>query len=507
MGKKRETELEKRAKKSRELEEQGDYLGAVQAFDGLERGPESDSLMARRLNNYAVFASGSEREKREILENAVRLLIPHRGYFGGEFYFNFRMGYAYYNLDRADLAIGYFRRALEASPGERDTEEYIERCKNELDMPLFSRNFDDRADWVWEEFSREEESLRARGSPRERRDEIGRILAKLFPDRSFGVGGIPGDSPRLTLMAGEDKGNLFLYKRFIDRAPAKVKGRWTLCAGIRPGSGGQWNPYYRDVTAKDVEVLSQTDGERMQKLKFHCRKLDEFLPREREKVSEALDFLKVRVLGEVNRQRYITGTQVFKDKLPDEAGLRCTLDRLCDKLKEKGYDMSGDTDKFLDTRVMYSRQPREDPEDDLRMDIFAGISAYPALTEAYNRGDEALWNNLYASGMTAGFLAWPLGNFGGRNKGKRILEFRRRLEDYIAENAGKDSIVILGGATGIYTGYMDFLTRDLKKVLLVSREFFRGSGLNQAYFHTFRRSSSEVELLEEGDVALPGPLN
>ena len=57
-------------------------------------------------------------------------------------------------------------------------------------------------------------------------------------------------------------------------------------------------------------------------------------------------------------------------------------------------------------------------------------------------------------------------------------------------------MTFLGGATGLYCGYLDFIAWDLPAVLTVAKAFFEGSNLPYAHFHAFRRDVGCVPLLD-----------
>lgn len=46
---------------------------------------------------------------------------------------------------------------------------------------------------------------------------------------------------------------------------------------------------------------------------------------------------------------------------------------------------------------------------------------------------------------------------------------------------------MVGGATGVHFGYVDFIAWDLKPVLLETRAFLEASDVPAASFHVFRR--------------------
>ena len=61
-------------------------------------------------------------------------------------------------------------------------------------------------------------------------------------------------------------------------------------------------------------------------------------------------------------------------------------------------------------------------------------------------------------------------------------------------------MTFLGGATGLYHGYLDFIAWDLPAVLDATQAFFEETDLPYAHFHAFRRDVGGVPLLDERDV-------
>ena len=110
-------------------------IDAIEAVPAEERTPEMDSELARAYNNIA------DPDDRELYLKAISLLKPHEEYFEGDHCWNFRMAYAYYYLDQEGRALHYFKKALEARPGDRDTEELIQSCRDILCLPKFRKNF------------------------------------------------------------------------------------------------------------------------------------------------------------------------------------------------------------------------------------------------------------------------------------------------------------------------------------------------------------------------------
>ncbi|MFR4440155.1 MAG: suppressor of fused domain protein, partial [Hungatella sp.] len=95
------------------------------------------------------------------------------------------------------------------------------------------------------------------------------------------------------------------------------------------------------------------------------------------------------------------------------------------------------------------------------------------------------------------FLCYPLSGFDGEDRGKRILDFRDSLQETLQKTVGDDAITFLGGATGLYYGYLDFIAWDLPAVLDAARAFFAGTDLTWGSFHVFRRDMRAVCLWKQ----------
>ena len=106
----------------------------------------------------------------------------------------------------------------------------------------------------------------------------------------------------------------------------------------------------------------------------------------------------------------------------------------------------------------------------------------------------------HKDGIAVGFLCYPLEGFTGDERSNAILDFRDDLRDAILRDAGAEAVTFLGGATGLYCGYLDFIAWDLPAVLTAAQAFFEESGLPYAHFHAFRRDVGGVPLLDEEEI-------
>ena len=118
--------------------------------------------------------------------------------------------------------------------------------------------------------------------------------------------------------------------------------------------------------------------------------------------------------------------------------------------------------------------------------------------------DDETMDALHADGVTAGFIAFSLDGFTGENRTQRIFAFREALEAKLEKACGPDVVRMVGGATGVHFGYVDFMAWDLQPVLFEARAFLEASDVPAASFHVFRREVGSVPLKSPDDRADAG---
>lgn len=167
-------------------------------------------------------------------------------------------------------------------------------------------------------------------------------------------------------------------------------------------------------------------------------------------------------------------------------------------LDEEGPALWRDGSDYLENSYLaYELKPVEDPEADWRLDVYTGSCRLPVLINDYLTARSDMVDEYHKDGIAAGFLLYPLSGFTGEERVKVILDFRDNLRDAILRDAGEEAVTFLGGATGLYCGYLDFIAWDLPAVLTAAQAFFEGSDLPYAHFHAFRRDVGGVPLLDE----------
>ena len=297
-----------------ENDEYQKIIEALEAVPAQERTPEMDSELARAYNNQA--APGD----RELFRKAIALLKPHEAYFAGDYCWNFRMGYSYYYLDQEGRALPYFQAALEARPGDGDTQEFIEWCQKGVALPRFSECFRERTEAAWEKFAQQEAQLRQRmdeDKDHQRGDELVAqmedVLHLAFDDISFEMG-FNGQKNELILTPEGDKVKLFELVYFQKHAPKEVLEHWNILVGRQPLQNiGLRTEDGWDISGEDVQIWLEEQGENSFAISAYCEKLLPMLREEEGRAWWMLTTLTDQVLGEISHMRYIDAFDVLEE--------------------------------------------------------------------------------------------------------------------------------------------------------------------------------------------------
>ena len=475
-----------------ENDEYQKIIDALEAIPAEKRTPEMDSELARAYNNLA------EPGDRELLKKAITLLKPHEEYFAGDHRWNFRIGYSYYYLDQEGHALSYFRKALETSPGDEDTKELIDWCEERIALPQFSECFRERTEAAWEEFAQREAQLR-QIMDEDKNNEQGEelihqceaILNLAFDDIAFEMG-FNGEKYELILTPEGDKVKLFEIVYFQKHAPEKVLKHWNILVGRQPIQNiGLRTEDGWDISGDDVQIWLKDQGENSFAISAYCEKLLPIFREEEGRVWWMLTTLTDQVLGEIPHMRYIDSFDVRKAP-KEEPSIR--MSQLPDKLKEKGLDLSTDPEAFLETYIGYQMKPNDDPDADWRLDVMVGSTCCAALINGYLNADNDFMDDLHADGAVGGFLCYPLDTLREEKGSQKIFDFRDKLEEMLTAGDEPEVLTLTGGATGLYCGYIDFIAWDIQAALNKAKEFFEGTDIPWASFHTFRREAGSVSL-------------
>lgn len=478
-----------------EQDEAQKVIDTLEAIPAEERTPELDSELAKA---YIAVAHIGEREP---FEKALELLAPHEEYFAEDHCWNYRIALAYYCLDEEGPALRYFEKALKARPGDKDTQEYINDCRRRLSLPRFEKNFRERTQEAWAAFSQIEAELRQiidTDETHQRGEELvekcGNALKTALRDTSFELG-FNGEKHELILSPEGLRSRLFPLVYFQKQAPESVLEHWNIWVGRQPCEGFELRAGEIEVRAEDVQMWAEETEDHQVSLVLYCEKLTPILKEDTDKVWWALSMLVDQTIGEVSAIAFVAGFDVYAQPKDEPAKL---LSELPELLQSMGLSLWRDGSDYLENSYLaYELEPVEDPEADWRLDVYTGSCRLPVLINDYLTARSDMVDEYHKDGIAAGFLLYPLSGFTGEERVKAILDFRDNLRDAILRDAGEEAVTFLGGATGLYCGYLDFIAWDLPAVLTAAQAFFEGSDLPYAHFHAFRRDVGGVPLLDE----------
>lgn len=478
-----------------EQDEAQKVIDTLEAIPTGERTPELDSELAKA---YIAIAEMGDREP---FEKALELLAPHEEYFAEDHCWNYRIALAYYCLDEEGPALRYFEKALKARPGDNDTQEYIDDCRRRLSLPRFEKNFRERTQEAWAAFSQIEAELRQiidTDETHQRGEELvekcGNALKTALRDTSFELG-FNGEKYELILSPEGLRSRLFPLVYFQRQAPESVLEHWNIWVGRQPCAGFELRAGEIEVRAEDVQMWAEETEDHQVSLVLYCEKLTPILKEDTDKVWWALSMLVDQTIGEVSAIAFVAGFDVCAQPKDEPAKL---LSELPELVQSMGLSLWRDGGDYLENSYRaYELEPVQDPEADWRLDVYTGSCRLPVLINDYLTARADTVDEYHRDGIAAGFLCYPVDGFAGEDRAEQILQFRDDLRDAILEKAGAEAVTFLGGATGLYYGYLDFLAWDLPAVLDAARDFFEDSQIGQGGFHTFRRDVGTVRLWEK----------
>ena len=497
----------KQCQKWHEEDKHQKIVDALEAISAEERTPEMDMELARAYNN---LADSSEPEGRKLLHQALELMQSHEEELGDTYSWNFRMGYAYYYLDQEGRALRHFEKALELHPGDdpklntrQDMEELIDSCKKGISLPQFWECFRERTENWWETFAEMEAELRQMMDEDKDHTRGAEIVAQMeetlnlvFDEISFEMG-FNGEKHELILTPEGDKVKLFELVYFQKHAPKEVLEHWNILVGRQPLQNiGLRTEDGLDISGEDVQIWLEEQGENSFAISAYCEKLLPMLREEEGRAWWMLTTFTDQVLGEISHMRYIDSFDVLEEPKAEPSFL---LSQLPDKLREQGLELSTDPEAYLESYLGYKMEPKQDPDADWRLDVMAGSTCCVPLINGYLNADNDFMDDLHADGAVAGFFCYPLDTLREEGGSQKIFDFRDKLEEVLTGGDGSEVLTLTGGATGLYCGYVDFIAWDIQEALNMAKEFFEGTDIPWAIFHTFRREAGSVSLKQQDD--------
>lgn len=371
-----------------------------------------------------------------------------------------------------------------------------------MELPLFERPFRKRVRDSWETFVKGEEKLRKLIDKNTDSDVIVEHLDTLLTpafEEIYAEVGFNGEKYDLILNLEGDWSRLFPLTYFKNHAPKEVLKHWNILVGRQSReqevSDYKLNIGEESVCAKDIQVWIA--WEENVKVSVYCEKL---LPLLQERECEAYWIVYMMLdyaIGELAEMKYIDEMEILTVPYKEKAlTLEQLLPYFMDKLSLSKEELF-DANRYCELYSSYQMEPVEGADDGLRKDVFAGSTCFVPVLNDFLRGETRVMDRFHKDGIVAGYFCFPVYGFQGENRGAQILDFRDNVVAMIEKLAGADNFTFIGGASGIYYGYIDFIAWDLKAVLDVAVSIFEKSEVDWAFFHSFREDVGGIMLFEK----------
>ncbi len=332
-----------------------------------------------------------------------------------------------------------------------------------------SVSFKERVGKFWGAFAEKESEVRKMLDDKVGTDTLIKfvddILSVAFHKAFFELGINDQGKYELILTPEGDRAKLFQLEYWLKQAPAVLTEKWNFYSSKPAKAKGDFSISMYDTTlsADSVSLYYEID-EKHQKVNLQVECLPLMKLEENKKYSLFFIYLD-QLIGEAYTMEYI-GTIDFRVsgkglKKIAATDLRKLMD---DTIEAKNWFR---IENICERCAGYEMVPSKAKDWQLREDIYIAYSScFPVLNAFYNKSTE-LFGNFYADGVVFGFLFYENINV----PKDRMVPFRTEIEDQILKEAKAANVAdSIGGATGFYFSYMDFIVYDIDAFLAIAKE-------------------------------------
>ena len=255
------------------------------------------------------------------------------------------------------------------------------------------------------------------------------------------------------------------------------------------------------ITADDVTVrLEKRYARDRVYLEFYSPKLVPLIPDG--KAMTVMSILLDQVIGELTAIATVVEIEVLPEP-KDAEGIPMTA--LYDKMKEE-FEILQDgvltAEQLCDHYSGYEMQPDAESIEPHK-DVYFGVTSCMRLLGEYYDDNIVLMDEFHDSGIVAGYFLYPHDCIEEQeNRGAAVLDFREGIEAAILEKVGADAVRFIGGATGLYNSYIDFIAWDSEALFDAAREVFAQSPVRQAGLQVFRPNTDTVLLMRNSEFGM-----
>lgn len=403
-----------------------------------QRDFETTGLLARAYINMHQY------------EMALNLLKTFKRKGANDPDWNFRMGYALYHLNRPEEALQYLSRADELNLFDDETIDLMRACNSLLPFRKRVQDF-----WKWFEDNERKLSRMLDNSEKTDSDSIVKFVKRgtnlIHEDVRFNLGGDYEFS-----FSVEGEGYLFfLYPYVVSQMPEKFKDKWHFYP-FNQASDETFilNMYNAEIDMARVKVAVEYMKEKNTfSVRFYEKKLCSL---EKSMSYSAFGVMMNMMLGEGLAYLYITNVE--RANAPEKGmialpKLRSYIGKTLKANNEPIYEYPHE----VNTGYRFQHHV----SDEFRYDVMLGSSSIQPLVVEYYNGMADIFDSFNRFGAQAMFLSFPFKNRNDKEASK-AMNFRFDLEDRLKDEllAPDGGGLLLGGAVGSGTCYIDFLVFD-----------------------------------------------
>lgn len=332
--------------------------------------------------------------------------------------------------------------------------------------------FKSRVDAFWQWFLQNEAELSEMVEKRGEYDAdtivefINKGTSLIAEDVHFNIGG----DYEFTFSIEGNSHLFYLYPYLISRMPETLKGKWHFFP-FNQGTDSTFEFQMYGVRVDMAEVNVAVDYNEEQN-DFAISFYEENLCSLQEDQSYNAFYIMMEImLGEGISYQYISEVKRLDKSVEGMIPLPELRNHIIETLNLHGKEVF---DNPQDVFISYQLEPEDNEE--LRYDVVVGSTNFSSLVSQYYQNNTELFDNINHFGARAVFIAFPYED-DGADRRNEVLNFRYDLEDRIENEILKPEGLglLLGGASGTGSYYMDFLLYDvsafLEKVVPLLREY------------------------------------
>ena len=347
---------------------------AIAQKDINKRNVEENCILAGYL---LMHSKGVDQEK---ISECIDLLLRHANQMYQVPMWNFYLGVAYLYSGQVHVALRYLNVAVDDVEFNISCQKYLTVCINELQMPELNPNFSQGCSKCYEALTAELDSLSAKikqefasesGVGHETYRKVSEILSLAFGRTAFNLDvESSSNTSRIVLLPVGNIARSLQMQFFIDNYPALFNGK--LIVSLARSRNENFSIAFKktQITSKNVKCYLAPSVQGL-KVYMYIKELREYLNEDFYGAYKMHLDLFYSAIGELAAAcNHITFEALLKNEIPkDSDGQSFTLDRLYNKLLEKGLELDGSNDELLERSfATYENDFKPEPIPDLNDD-------------------------------------------------------------------------------------------------------------------------------------------